>query len=111
MPARAGGGLSAGPRRIAADELKGVRMEYRPLGSTGTVVSTLCLGAMTFGKESDEKVSHAQLDRFVERGGNFIDTADVYSQGISEEIIGRWFAARPGVRDQIVLATKGRFPM
>jgi aryl-alcohol dehydrogenase-like predicted oxidoreductase len=86
-------------------------MEYRPLGSTGTAVSTLCLGTMTFGKESDEKLSHAQLDRFVERGGNFIDTADVYSQGISEEIIGRWLAARPGVRDQMVLATKGRFPM
>jgi aryl-alcohol dehydrogenase-like predicted oxidoreductase len=86
-------------------------MEYRSLGRTGTVVSTLCLGTMTFGKESDEKVSHAQLDRFVERGGNFIDTADVYSRGRSEEIIGRWFAARPGVRDRIVLATKGRFPM
>jgi aryl-alcohol dehydrogenase-like predicted oxidoreductase len=86
-------------------------MEYRRLGNTGTAVSTLCMGAMTFGQESDEKVSHAQLDQFVERGGNFIDTADVYSQGISEEIIGRWFAARPGVRDQVVLATKGRFPM
>ncbi|GAA4605561.1 aldo/keto reductase [Actinoallomurus liliacearum] len=86
-------------------------MEHRPLGPTGTLVSTLCLGAMTFGKESDEKTSHALLDRFVERGGNFIDTADVYSQGRSEEIIGRWFAARPGVRDRVVLATKGRFPM
>src|SRR5258708_3350566 len=86
-------------------------MEYRPLGSTGAAVSALCLGAMTCGKESDEKLSHAQLDRFVERGGNFIDTADVYSQGISEEIIGRWLAARPGVRGQIVLATKGRFPL
>ncbi|MEV5746180.1 aldo/keto reductase [Actinoallomurus sp. NPDC052308] len=86
-------------------------MEHRPLGPTGTLVSTLCLGAMTFGKESDEKTSHALLDRFVERGGDFIDTADVYSQGRSEEIIGRWFAARPGVRDRVVLATKGRFPM
>jgi aryl-alcohol dehydrogenase (NADP+) len=71
-----------------------MRMEYRPLGSTGTAVSTLCLGTMTFGKESDEKLSHAQLDRFVERGGNFIDTADVYSQGISEEIIGQVSAIR-----------------
>ena len=86
-------------------------MEYRTLGSTGTVVSTQCLGTMTFGKESSEEVSHAQLDRFVERGGNFVDTADVYSRGVSEEIIGRWLAARPGKRDQLVIATKGRFPM
>jgi len=86
-------------------------MEYRTLGSTGTVVSAQCLGTMTFGKESSEEASHAQLDRFVERGGNFIDTADVYSRGVSEEIIGRWLAARPGMRDQVVIATKGRFPM
>ncbi|WP_194922806.1 aldo/keto reductase [Catenulispora pinisilvae] len=86
-------------------------MEYRTLGSTGTVVSAQCLGTMTFGKESSEEVSHAQLDRFVEAGGNFIDTADVYSAGVSEQIIGRWLAARPGVRDQLVIATKGRFPM
>ena len=86
-------------------------MEYRTLGSTGTVVSAQCLGTMTFGKESSKEASHAQLDRFVEAGGNFIDTADVYSGGVSEEIIGRWLAARPGVRDQLVIATKGRFPM
>ena len=86
-------------------------MEFRPLGDTGTLVSTLCLGAMTFGNESDETLAHAQLDRFVERGGNFIDTADVYSRGLSEEIIGRWLATRPAMRDRIVLATKGRFPM
>ena len=84
-------------------------MEYRTLGSTGAIVSSLCLGTMTFGSESDESVSHAQLDRFVEQGGTFVDTANVYSAGASEEIIGRWFAARPGVRDQVVLATKGRF--
>ncbi|MGA8117281.1 MAG: aldo/keto reductase [Actinocatenispora sp.] len=86
-------------------------MEFRTLGGTGTVVSTLCLGTMTFGNESSEEVSHAQLDRFVEQGGNFIDTANVYSRGVSEEIIGRWLAKRPGVRDQLVIATKGRFPM
>jgi aryl-alcohol dehydrogenase-like predicted oxidoreductase len=86
-------------------------MEYRTLGGTGTVVSTQCLGTMTFGTESSEEVSYAQLDRFVERGGNFVDTADVYSRGVSEEIIGRWLAARPGVRDQLVIATKGRFSM
>src|SRR5688572_18050565 len=78
-------------------------MEYRTLGRTGTVVSAQCLGTMTFGNESSEEVSHAQLDRFVERGGNFIDTANVYSRGVSEEIIGRWLAARPGVRDQLVI--------
>jgi aryl-alcohol dehydrogenase-like predicted oxidoreductase len=86
-------------------------MEFRTLGGTGTVVSAQCLGTMTFGNESAQEVAHAQLDRFVERGGNFVDTADVYSRGISEEIIGRWLAARSGVRDQLVIATKGRFPM
>jgi aryl-alcohol dehydrogenase-like predicted oxidoreductase len=85
-------------------------MEYRTLGNTGTVVSTLCLGTMTFGAESDEQVATAQLDCFLEQGGNFLDTADVYADGESEGIIGRWFAARPGVRDQEVVATKGRFP-
>jgi aryl-alcohol dehydrogenase (NADP+) len=67
---------------------------------------------MTFGNESDEKVSHAQLDRFVEAGGTFVDTADVYSAGESERIIGHWFASRPAdVTERVVLATKGRFPM
>jgi aryl-alcohol dehydrogenase-like predicted oxidoreductase len=65
---------------------------------------------MTFGKESDEATAHGQLDRFLERGGNFVDTADVYSRGLSEEIVGRWLATRGGVRDQVVIATKGRFP-
>ena len=86
-------------------------MEYRTLGSTGTIVSAQCLGTMTFGNETDEETAHAQLDRFVERGGNFVDTADVYSGGRSEEIIGGWLAARPGMRDRLVIATKGRFPM
>jgi aryl-alcohol dehydrogenase-like predicted oxidoreductase len=87
-------------------------MDYRPLGRSGCSVSTLTLGTMTFGSESDEEVSHAQLDAFVEAGGNLVDTADVYSSGVSEEIIGRWLAARPAdVRDSVVLATKGRFPM
>jgi aryl-alcohol dehydrogenase-like predicted oxidoreductase len=86
-------------------------MEYRTLGSTGTIVSAQCLGTMTFGRETDEETTYAQLDRFVERGGNFVDTADVYAGGHSEEIIGRWLAARPGMRDRLVIATKGRFPM
>jgi aryl-alcohol dehydrogenase-like predicted oxidoreductase len=84
-------------------------MEYRTLGSTGTVVSTLCLGTMTFGSESDEKVAHEQLDRFLEQGGNFVDSADVYSDGESEKILGRWLAARTGARDRVVIATKARF--
>ena len=86
-------------------------MEYRTLGITGTIVSAQCLGTMTFGNESDEQTAHAQLDLFVEHGGNFIDTADVYSSGRSEEIIGRWLATRSGIRDRLVIATKGRFPM
>src|SRR4051812_26246466 len=86
-------------------------MDYRTLGRSGCAVSALCLGTMTFGAESDEKVSHQLLDRFVEAGGTFVDTADVYAKNESERIIGRWFAARPSdVTDRIVLATKGRFP-
>jgi aryl-alcohol dehydrogenase-like predicted oxidoreductase len=85
-------------------------MEYRTLGSSGVSVSTLGLGTMTFGTETDEEGSHAQLDRFMEAGGNLVDTADVYSQGGSEQIIGRWLAKQPPeVREQVVLATKGRF--
>jgi aryl-alcohol dehydrogenase-like predicted oxidoreductase len=84
-------------------------MEYRKLGNTGTAVSSLCLGTMTFGTETDEEGSHRQLDRFVEVGGNFIDTANVYSGGVSEEIIGRWLGKRPELRDQLIVATKGRF--
>ena len=64
-------------------------MEHRYLGKTGLKVSELCLGAMTFGRETSEEISHGILDRFVEAGGNFIDTADVYTQGVSEEIVGR----------------------
>lgn len=87
-------------------------MEYRTLGRSGCVVSTLALGTMTFGTESDEDASHAQLDAFVAAGGNLIDTADVYSDGASEEIIGRWLGRQSReVRDQLVLATKGRFRM
>ena len=87
-------------------------MEYRTLGRSGCSVSTLTLGTMTFGSETDEAGAHAQLDRFVEAGGTFVDTADVYTAGASEQILGRWLAARPAaVRDQMVLATKGRFPM
>lgn len=84
-------------------------MEYRYLGATGTKVSMLCMGAMTFGREADEAESHRMLDRFVDAGGNFIDTANVYSRGASEEVVGRWLAGRE--RDDYVIATKVRFPM
>ncbi len=81
------------------------------LGSSGCAVSSLALGTMTFGTETDEAAAHAQLDRFVEAGGTLIDTADVYGAGASEEIIGRWLSKVPAtVRDCVVLATKGRFP-
>jgi aryl-alcohol dehydrogenase-like predicted oxidoreductase len=84
-------------------------MDYRFMGRTGMRVSELCLGAMTFGRETSEADSHAILDRFVELGGNFIDTADVYSRGVSEEITGRWLSRKK--RDDLVVATKVRFPM
>jgi hypothetical protein len=87
-------------------------MDYRTLGNSGCVVLTLALGTMTFGAEANEAESHAQLDRFVEAGGTLIDTADVYSAGVSEEIIGRWLDDRPAdLTEPVVLATKGRFPM
>src|ERR1700756_1827962 len=86
-------------------------MDYRMLGGSGCVVSSLCLGTMTFGAETDEAGAHAQLDRFLEAGGTMVDTADVYGDGRSEEIIGRWFASRPSsLTEPVVLATKGRFP-
>src|SRR3954447_24472396 len=86
-------------------------MEYRTLGRTGCAVSTLTLGTMTFGKETDEPGAHEQLDALFEAGGNLVDTADVYNAGTSEEIIGRWLADRPAdLRERAVIATKGRFP-
>jgi aryl-alcohol dehydrogenase-like predicted oxidoreductase len=87
-------------------------MEYRTLGRSGCAVSALALGTMTFGVESDEETAHAQMDVFVAAGGTLIDTADVYGDGASEEIVGRWLGKQPAeIRGQIVLATKGRFPV
>jgi aryl-alcohol dehydrogenase-like predicted oxidoreductase len=87
-------------------------MRYRTLGASGCAVSVLALGTMTFGAETGEAESFAQLDRFVEAGGNLVDTADVYGATVSESIIGRWLAQRPNeVRDKVVVATKGRFPV
>lgn len=89
-------------------------MNHRRLGRTGLKVSELCLGTMQFGWTADEATSFAVMDAFVEAGGTFIDTADIYSRwaagnpgGVSEQIIGRWMKAR-GNRGQIVLATKAR---
>ncbi|MEO8882439.1 MAG: aldo/keto reductase [Devosia sp.] len=86
-------------------------MQYRKLGNSGAVVTNYCLGTMTFGAESDEPTSQKILDNYFAAGGNFVDTADVYSTGVSEEIVGRWLKARPTEAQQAVAATKGRFPM
>lgn len=92
-------------------------MKTTQLGSTDLTVSNLCLGTMQFGWTADEASSVSVMDAFVAGGGNFIDTADVYSRwspgnpgGVSEEIIGRWMKAR-GNRGTIVLATKVRGEM
>ncbi len=85
-------------------------MEYRKLGKSGLRVSEVCLGTMTFGNQNwgcDEDVSRSILDRALDAGVNFIDTADIYASGASEEIIGRWMK---GKRDQVVIATKVFFP-
>lgn len=83
-------------------------MPARQLGRSGPVVSRLALGTMTFGVETDEPEAFRQLDLFVDRGGTFIDTADVYGKGASERIIGNW-ARRRGGMDDLIVATKGRF--
>lgn len=89
-------------------------MNYRNLGRTGLKVSELCLGTMQWGWTADEETSWRVMDVFVEAGGNFLDTADIYSNwapnnpgGVSEEIIGRWMKARKN-RHQMVVATKVR---
>ena len=85
-------------------------MELRRLGNSGTIVSAWCLGTMTFGAEADEATSFALMDTYVQAGGNFFDTADVYSNGVSEEIVGRWLKAHPTAARHCVVATKARFP-
>ena len=83
------------------------------LGHSGLQVSRICLGTMTFGEQVDQAAAHALLDHAVARGINFIDTAEMYAvparretYGATETIIGHWLAARPGLRQRIVLATK-----
>jgi len=85
-------------------------MEYTNLGRTGLVVSRLCLGTMNFGPETSEEDSWVVMDRALEHGVNFFDTANVYGwklgEGVTESIIGRWLAQGGGRREKIVLATK-----
>lgn len=84
-------------------------MEYRFMGRTGLKVSELCMGTQTFGWGADEAASHAMADRFVEAGGNFFDTSNIYNEGQSETILGSWLKRR-GNRSQLVIATKVFFP-
>jgi len=94
------------------------KMQYRFMGKTGLKVSELCLGAMTFGDSSksfanlptikEEEEIFKIINRFSELGGNFIDTADVYTAGQSETFIGKWLQTKN--RDDYVIATKVRFP-
>ncbi|MDB5714440.1 MAG: aldo/keto reductase [Sphingomonadales bacterium] len=90
-------------------------MEYTRLGSTGTQVSRLCLGTMSFGSQQDwmidEEASFAIVRRAVEAGINFFDTADAYSRGESEEILGRALKEYGGKRERYVVATKVYIPM
>ena len=85
-------------------------MEYTQLGRTGLKVSRLCLGTMNFGPQTEEKDSFAIMDQALDLGINFFDTANVYGwklgQGVTEQIIGRWFAQGGGRREKTVLATK-----
>lgn len=92
-------------------------MNYRQLGNSGLFVYPLALGTMQFGWTADEKTAFEIMDAYVEAGGNFIDTADVYSRwapgnpgGVSEQMIGRWLQSRKN-RDTVVVATKVRGPM
>src|SRR5580704_18064245 len=80
-------------------------MLYRVLGRTGVKVTPLCLGTMNFGGRTDAAESARILDQYIEQGGNFIDTANVYNDGRSEEVIGDWMK-RTGNNDRIVLSTK-----
>ncbi len=84
-------------------------MDYRNLGTTGLRVTELCLGAMTFGREATEAESFQIMDQFTGAGGNFIDIANVYAGGVSEEVVGKWLSRHR--REELVIATKVRFKM
>jgi aryl-alcohol dehydrogenase-like predicted oxidoreductase len=90
-------------------------VQYVNLGRTGLKVSRLCLGTMNYGPQATEQEGHAQMDKALELGINFFDTANVYGwkkgEGVTEQIIGRWFATGGGRREKVVLATKVYGPM
>src|ERR1700738_3339939 len=96
--------------RVSALKKESFAMKYKQLGRSGLLVSEFCLGGMLFGEESARGTSPAEAERMIHRyldaGGNYIDTADQYGSGHSEEIIAH---ALKGRRDQVVLATKVRF--
>src|SRR5436853_7091576 len=85
-------------------------MDYTRLGRSGLSVSRLVLGTMNFGPQTEEPDSHRIMDRALEHGLNFFDTANVYGwqqgEGVTEQIIGRWFAQGGGRREKVVIATK-----
>src|SRR4051794_17244812 len=85
-------------------------MQYTFLGRTGLKVSRLCLGTMNYGPLANEADSHAQMDKALELGINFFDTADVYGwkqgEGVTEKILGTWFAKGGARREKVILATK-----
>lgn len=88
-------------------------MQHVQLGRSDLLVSPICLGTMTFGQQVGEALAHSLLDQAIGRGINFIDTAEMYAvparretYGATERIIGNWLAARPGMRQKVVLATK-----
>ena len=85
-------------------------MEYRNLGRTGVRVSPLCVGCLMLGRETSEAESMEIVDRAIDRGINFFDTANMYGRGMSETVLGKAFA-RNGRRDRVVLATKAHFRM
>ena len=88
-------------------------MKYSKLGNTEIEVSRICLGTMTYGEQNTEQEAHAQLDLALDRGINFIDTAELYpvppkeeTQGLTETYIGTWLSKNPGKREKIILASK-----
>ncbi len=84
-------------------------MDYRFMGRTGLKVSELCMGTQTFGWGADETTAHTMADRFVQAGGNFFDTSNIYNKGQAETMLGTWLKKR-GNRPQLVIATKVFFP-
>jgi NDP-hexose 2,3-enoyl reductase len=85
-------------------------MQFTNLGRTGLKVSRLCLGTMNYGPHTPEDEAHTQMDKALDLGFNFFDTANVYGwkkgEGVTEQIVGRWFARGGGRRERVVIATK-----